>query len=113
MFVFLQVIHGDTSSIAQLEFITGSFFLMIQTLVDIYFVEFNLLYLFPKFLLLFLAGIVLACVCLKISCVHQFALARFCLFSRYRLFFAFPLFINIHCVPQTTFFPPSPSNDRL
>ena len=91
MFVFLQVIHGDTSSIAQLEFITGSFFLMIQTLVDIYFVEFNLLYLFPKFLLLFLAGIVLACVCLKISCVHQFVLARFCFFLALPVVFCIPL----------------------
>ena len=91
MFVFLQVIHGDTSSIAQLEFITGSFFLMMQTLVDMYFVEFNLLYLFPKFLLLFLAGIVLACVCLKISCVHQFAIARFCFFLALPVVFCIPL----------------------
>ena len=74
---FMQVVGGATSSFWAVCFRFGFVVFVLQTLLDVYFVMFNLLYLLVGFLLFFLARFVLAFFALKISLLHQFALARF------------------------------------
>ena len=73
----MQVVGGATSSFWAVCFRFGFVVFVLQTLLGVYFVMFNLLYLLVGFLLFFLTRFVLAFFALKISLLHQFALARF------------------------------------